>query len=109
MILPALMLGMLLSTSLTFANVDSDGDGVPDLEDIYPWDDTKSALPIHRLPSIVEAEDYDLGGQGIAYFDLHCPNEEIVYDLWTTDDIGFGPGVLYRGEIRPGFSLTPTT
>ena len=46
--------------------------------------------------------------QGIAYFDLHCPGEEIVYDLWTTDDIGFGPGVLYRGAIRPGFSLTPT-
>ncbi|NOH29133.1 heparin lyase I family protein [Vibrio mediterranei] len=74
MILPALMFGMLLNTSLTFANVDSDGDGIPDLEDIYPWDDTKSALPIHRLPSIVEAEDYDLGGQGIAYFDKEPEN-----------------------------------
>lgn len=46
---------------------------------------------------------------GVIYFDLHCPNEEIEYDLWSTTDIGFGPGVLYRGPIRPGYALTPTT
>ena len=57
-----------------------------------------------------EDRPYDVPASlGTPYFDLHCPNEEIVYDLWTTNDIGFGPGVLYRGDIRPGFSLTPTT
>ena len=49
------------------------------------------------------------GQIGLIDVDLHCPDEEIVYDLWSTDDIGFGPGVLYRGAIRPEFSLTPTT
>lgn len=46
---------------------------------------------------------------GVTYFDIHCPNEEIEYDLWSDTDIGFGPGVVYRGPIRPGYSLTPTT
>ena len=48
------------------------------------------------------------GVVGLRYFDLHCPNEEIEYDLWSETDIGFGPGVVYRGPIRPGYSLTPT-
>ncbi|MCW8347432.1 heparin lyase I family protein [Vibrio sp. ZSDZ65] len=60
-----------LTASLTAsANaLDTDGDGIIDSEDVYPWDPDKHALPTHLLPAIVEAEDYDLGGQNIAYFE----------------------------------------
>lgn len=73
-ILYVLVLGLLLSTSLALASIDSDNDGVSDLEDVYPWDNTKSVLPNHKLPTTVEAEDYDLGGQGAAYFDKEPEN-----------------------------------
>ncbi|MFA0439689.1 heparin lyase I family protein [Vibrio sp. 10N.286.49.B1] len=54
--------------------LDSDNDGIVDTLDVYPWDSDRYALPIHTLPTIIEAEDYDLGGQNIAFFDTSEEN-----------------------------------
>ncbi|GAL37945.1 hypothetical protein JCM19240_4512 [Vibrio maritimus] len=32
------------------------------------------ALPFHELPTVIEAEDFDLGGQGVAYSDREADN-----------------------------------
>ncbi|GMQ49313.1 heparin lyase I family protein [Vibrio sp. 10N] len=53
---------------------DTDGDGVSDSLDVFPWDPTKWVLPYHELPTIVEAEDFDLGGQDVAYWDREADN-----------------------------------
>lgn len=53
---------------------DSDGDGVIDTVDVFPLDPEKWVLPFHELPTTVEAEDFDLGGQGVAYSDKEADN-----------------------------------
>jgi len=57
------------------------------------------------MPGTVEAEDYDLGGQGIAYNDANANNNGGAYrrtegvDLERTTDVGFGVNV---GWTVPG-------
>lgn len=53
---------------------DTDGDGINDSLDVFPWDPTKWALPFHELPTVIEAEDFDVGGQGVAYSDREADN-----------------------------------
>ncbi|MFA0086470.1 hypothetical protein [Vibrio sp. 10N.261.51.F12] len=54
--------------------LDSDNDGDGDALDVYPWESDRYALPIHTLPTIIEAEDYDREGQNVAFFDTSEEN-----------------------------------
>ncbi|WP_418642740.1 heparin lyase I family protein [Vibrio chaetopteri] len=64
----------LACASTTALANDTDGDGINDSLDVFPWDPTKWALPFHELPTVIEAEDFDLGGQGVAYSDREVDN-----------------------------------
>jgi hypothetical protein len=65
-----------------------------------PWGGT----PV-SLPGIVQAENYDIGGQGVAYFDTTAGNTGTVY---RSDDVDIGPtsdpsgGGFYVGWTRAG-------
>jgi len=64
------------------------------------------------VPGTVEAEDYDLGGQGIAYHDANADNNGGAYrpaegvDLERTTDAGFGVNI---GWTVPGEWIEYTT
>jgi len=63
----------------------------------------------HNLPGILQAEDYDLGGEGVAYQDTTAGNEGGIYrqddvDIETLDTDG-SPNI---GWIRAGEWLTYT-
>src|SRR5262249_9436310 len=62
--------------------------------------------PYHRSASDIakiEAEDFDDGGQGISYFDLHVGNYGFAYrdtdvDIYANE----GPGNIVVGQTEPG-------
>lgn len=68
-------------------------------------DDGQEAFAVHNIPGILQAEDYDIGGQSIAYNDNSSGNEGNVYrnddvDIIATNDLGNGFAVtsIENGE-----------
>lgn len=55
-----------------------------------------------QVPVLIEAEQYDLGGSGVAYFDTTPGN---VWNLYRSDDVDIGPfsnGGLHIGNLAAG-------
>jgi len=61
----------------------------------------------HQIPGILQAEDYDLGGEGIAYHDTSAGNEGGAY-RHDDVDIETAGGITDVGWIRDGEWLTYT-
>ncbi|MDZ7317396.1 MAG: carbohydrate-binding protein [candidate division KSB1 bacterium] len=57
-----------------------------------------------KIPGIIEAEDYDLGGEGIAYHDVDLENQGGAYrpreavDVETSSEHGYNIGWIQPGE-----------
>lgn len=52
----------------------NNGTGLVDDVELYRINTQQSAFSEHSIPGIIEAEDYDLGGQQVSYFDKSLDN-----------------------------------
>lgn len=73
---------------------------LPDFSEIVPQASYKDAL---NIPGIIEAEDYDVGGQGVSYSDNSVNNEGGAYrtdgvDIVGNDTTGYKVGYTADGE-----------
>ena len=86
-------------------------EGVVDGLPLAPWNGTPIVAPTpyrqHSVPGRVEAEDYDLGGEGISYHDTTPGNTGGAYRQDDVD-IETGNGVTDVGWIRDGEYLLYT-
>ena len=100
-------------TGFSQTHPDTDGDGICDepfvMEDatdslpLAPWNGTPGVVPApyrpHPVPGRIEAEDYDVGGEGIAYHDTAPGNSGGAYRQDGVD-IETAGGVTNVGWIR---------
>jgi parallel beta-helix repeat protein len=102
-------------TGFSQTHPDADGDGICDepfvMEDstdalpLAPWNGTPGTVPTpyrpHPVPGRVEAEDYDVGGEGIAYHDTTPGNTGGAY-RHDGVDIEIIGGITDVGWVRDG-------
>jgi hypothetical protein len=60
--------------------------------------DLESNGPIHPVPGRIEAEDYDLGGQRVGYFDTTPANEQ-GFSVYRTDDVDV------KASVEGGYAI----
>ena len=109
-------------TGFSQTHPDADGDGicdepfvinedVTDFLPLAPWNGTPVIAPTpcreHPVPGRIEAEDYDLGGEGVAYHDTTPGNTGGAY-RHDDVDIETAGGITDVGWIRDGEYLLYT-
>lgn len=91
---------------LTFIATDSNGNQDEDeirISILPTIDDGQNPYTTHLIPGIIEVEDYDLGGEGIAFHDSDATNSGGMYrtdgvDISQTSTGGYSAGWFFTGE-----------
>lgn len=89
--------------NLGFKNLQT-GTGIVKYPDIPYTEQVQSAYKLNSLPGVIEAENFDIGGEGLAYHDADVGNQGGIYREDEDVDIvgdsikGFGIGYTEAGE-----------